>query len=618
MKKDYDVIVIGGGHAGCEAALAAARMGCNVLLATINLDTIAQMSCNPAIGGLAKGQIVREIDALGGEMAKNIDATGIQFRMLNKKKGPAVWAVRAQADKKKYQERMKYVLEACRSVDLKQELVTALRIGRDGGLNGITCLSGNEYRGAALIITTGTFLNGMIHIGGTTISSGRAGECASVALGEFLRAQGFITGRLKTGTPPRINGKDIDFELMHRQEGDDPPPVFSHCTAFLSREQIPCHITHTNERTRRIILDNIQRSPLYGGKITGTGVRYCPSVEDKIMKFPDKAGHQVFIEPEGTDTLEMYCNGLSTSMPYDVQVALVRSIKGLEHAQIMRPGYAIEYDYIHPTQLKPTLESKGMEHVYFAGQINGTSGYEEAAAQGLIAGINAVLKIKGQPPFIPGRDEAYIGVLVDDLVTKGTVEPYRMFTSRAEFRLLLRHDNADMRLMRYGHSFGLITGELYDKVKAKEHSIREGIDHLSTVRLDGQTAQRLLKRHNVSYRMLVRDAGGRLKDYDDEVVRGIEIEVKYEGYIGRQRDEVIKMKDRERKVLPATIAYRLITGLKKEAREKLESVRPRTLGQASRIAGITPADISVLRVWLESRKKRVPRGTRPEKTRVTP
>ena len=596
--KKYDIIVVGAGHAGCEAALAAARMGCDVLLLTGNLDTIAQMSCNPAIGGLAKGHLVREIDALGGEMAKNIDATAIQFRMLNRKKGPAVWASRAQADKKRYQERMKWVLEVQDGLDLKQETVTEI-LEENGKVSGVGCATGNMYEGGAVVVTTGTFLNGLIHIGEESFPSGRAGEPPSLKLARSLKNMGFELLRLKTGTPPRINMRNVELDKLVRQEGDLVPVPFSFCTKGIAIEQLPCYIGHTNERTRKIILDNLDRSPLYAGKITGTGVRYCPSIEDKIVKFADKTQHQIFIEPEGRGTNEAYLNGLSTSLPYDIQVELIRSIPGLERAELMRPGYAIEYDFAPPTQLTPTLETKRIKNLYFAGQINGTSGYEEAAAQGLMAAINAVLKLRGERAFLLDRAEAYIGVLIDDLVTKGTREPYRMFTSRAEYRLLLRQDNADLRLMGFGFRLGLVSREMFDELQRKQRLIEEGLAIIHERRIGGRTVEKLLKRPGIRYSGLRASTAEDLPDYEDEVIEQIEIEAKYAGYLKRQLDEIKKYKRMEKRRVPESIDFMTLKGLKKEAREKLQKVRPLSIGQAARISGITPADISILMVWIE-------------------
>lgn len=577
-EKKYDVIVIGGGHSGCEAALAVARMGLDSLLLTMNLDTIAQMSCNPAIGGLAKGHMVREIDALGGEMAKVTDKTGIQFRLLNTKKGPAVQAPRAQTDKKLYQWIMKKQLEEQENLDIKQETVEEIII-ENRKASGVVCQTGMRYKAKAIIVTTGTFLNGLIHIGLTSFPAGRMGEFSSSKLSDSLHSLRFDIKRLKTGTPPRINKRTIDFSKIEIQQGDAIPVPFSFSTDRIEREQIPCYITYSNSETHKFILDNLDRSPLYSGKIKGVGPRYCPSIEDKVVRFKDKERHQIFLEPEGVNTEEVYLNGLSTSLPQDIQVAMLRTIQGLEKAEIMRFGYAIEYDFCPPTQIKQTLETKTVEDLYFAGQINGTSGYEEAAAQGLMAGINAALKIKGESPFSLGRDEAYIGVLIDDLITKGTNEPYRMFTSRAEYRLLLRYDNADMRLMDYGFNLGLISKEQHQDMIVKRDLIKKGFE--------------LVKKNRHE----------EIETYAPAVQKQIELEIKYEGYIKRQIKNAERLKKLEGVRIPFSLEYNKIRGIRKEALEKLELIKPESIGQASRISGISPCDISLLYVYITSLRK---------------
>jgi tRNA uridine 5-carboxymethylaminomethyl modification enzyme len=596
--KKYDVIVVGGGHAGGEAALASARMGMSTLLLTINLDTIAQMSCNPAVGGLAKGHLVREIDALGGEMAKITDRSTIHFRMLNTRKGPAVWAPRAQADKKAYQFAFKQALEKQENLDVKQAVVTRI-LTDDGKAVGVTTAGNIRYFGRAVILCTGTFLNGVIHIGLESLPSGRAGEVPSVELSDSLRYLGFSLGRLKTGTCPRLNARTIDFSRLAEQPSDSGSARFSHTDVGPRLADVPCFITHTNRRTAEVIRNNLDRSPLYSGKIKGTGVRYCPSIEDKIVRFPEKESHHIFLEPEGLNTEEIYVNGASTSLPYDIQIEMIRSIRGLENAEIMRPGYAIEYDFAFPDQLRATMETKLVEGLYFAGQINGTSGYEEAAAQGLMAGINAALKLKGEPPFFLDRSEAYIGVLIDDLVVKGTSEPYRMFTSRAEYRLLLRQDNADLRLTRYGRKFGLVGDDFFRSVEEKRATIESEVARLRTV-FDGPSSlAQTLKRPEVTYQELRGRFPDKVGSFSDETERQIELEIKYEGYISRQKEQVERFQKIEGRLIPPSIDYSTIKGLRKEAVEKLTRLQPRSLGQASRISGVSPADISVLMVWLK-------------------
>ncbi len=616
--KPYDVVVVGAGHAGCEAALATARMGLSTLLLTTNLDTVAQMSCNPAIGGLAKGQLVREIDALGGEMARCIDATGIQFRLLNRRKGPAVRSSRAQADRVLYHQYMKRVLEAQENLDLKQGLVE--RVVVEGGRAcGVETSHGMIFRGRAVIVTTGTFLRGLMHVGLTRQEGGRAGDVAAKGLSECLESLGIRLGRLKTGTPPRLDGATIDYEGLEPQYGDENPRPFSFSTPRIDREQVPCHITYTNPETHEIIRSGLDRSPLYSGVIEGVGARYCPSVEDKVVRFPEKERHQVFLEPEGLGTREVYPNGVPTSLPLDVQVRFLRTIQGLERVEIVRPGYAIEYDFAFPTQLKPSLEVKRVPALFFAGQINGTSGYEEAAAQGIMAGINAAALLRGEPPLVLDRSEAYIGVLIDDLVSNGTEEPYRMFTSRAEYRLLLREDNADLRLFEKGYGRGLLPRDRYEACLEKRRQIEALLEMLSGRRLNPDPATRRLFeemglepiRQPMNLKQLLRRPRTRIEDlarfgipvdrFRPEVWEEVEIQVKYEAYIQREMEDVERFRRLEHVPLPEDIDFRALAGLSREVQEKLEAVRPVSLGQASRISGVTPAAITTLMIHLKKR-----------------
>ena len=617
-EKQYDVIVVGGGHAGCEAALAAARMGCSALLLTINLDAVALMSCNPAIGGLAKGHLVREIDALGGEMGKNIDATGIQFRILNTRKGPAVRASRAQADKQLYRLRMKSVMERQPNLDLKQGEVTSLVV-EGGRVTGVETKVGLRFSGATVVITTGTFMRGLIHVGLTSYPGGRAGDLPSIGLSDQLRDLGFRVGRLKTGTPARLDGSSINFEQMEPQYGDDPPAPFSFSTGAIEQSQVPCHIAYTNERSHDIIRAGLDRSPLYSGIIQGVGPRYCPSIEDKVVRFPEKIRHQSFIEPEGRDTVEVYPSGLSTSLPVDVQIAFYRSIVGLEKVEIMRPAYAIEYDYVDPIQIHASLETKLIANLYHAGQINGTSGYEEAAGQGLMAGINAALRSRGEEPLVLRRDEAYIGVMIDDLVTLGTTEPYRMFTSRAEYRLLLREDNADLRLREHGHRVGLLAEKEHEEFLLKRERIGTELARLKTTKIlpseiapttveayglhdlqNAVTFEELLRRPEVTYEDLAR-INPTFAGVPRAVREQAEIQVKYRGYIERQQVEVERSIKMEGTKLPVSMDYDAISGLTGEVREKLNKHRPDTLGQAGRIPGMTPAALAVISLTLKAR-----------------
>ncbi len=634
--KQYDVIVVGAGHAGVEAALAAARMGCQTLLLSINADSIGQMSCNPAIGGLAKGHLAREIDALGGEMGKCTDMTGLQFRMLNTKKGPSVWAPRAQCDKKAYQFRMKWICERQQNLDLKQGQTSTL-LHKENEVYGVETTLGIQYLGKTVVITTGTFLRGLMHVGSNQQQGGRLGDAASMGLSSSLIEVGLELGRLKTGTPPRLLKSSIDFSKGEPQGGDEPVPYFSYWkedlfhveqTAAAGMEerpydrffpipsrkfhveqsayppgsileqaggQLPCYITYTTQKTAEVIRANLHKSPMYSGVIEGVGPRYCPSIEDKIVRFAEKERHQIFLEPEGIATDEIYVNGFSTSLPFDVQYELVRSIIGCEEAEILRPAYAVEYDFSFPTQLHPSLETKPCRNLFLAGQINGTSGYEEAGAQGLMAGINAARRVQGKEPVVLRRDQAYIGVLIDDLVTKGTSEPYRMFTSRAEYRLLLRQDNADLRLCQLAYDIGLLPERNYRTFSDKKIAIECEMLRLEKTRYGGDTLAQLLRRPEVTYT----EMPNARTDLAPAVVQQVEILLKYAGYIDRQETEVNRFKTLEDKQIPAGFDYSTVHSLRTEARQKLSKIRPTTIGQASRISGVSPSDIGILMVWLK-------------------
>jgi len=620
--KQYDVIVVGAGHAGIEAALAAAKMGCQTLLLTMNADTIGQMSCNPAIGGLAKGHLAREIDALGGEMGKATDMTGLQFRMLNTKKGPAVWAPRAQCDKKAYQFRLKWVCESEPNLDLKQGQTSKI-LHRDGAAFGVETTLEVQYLGKAIVITTGTFLRGLMHVGSNQQPGGRAGDLAALGLSTSLKEIGVELGRLKTGTPPRLLRRSIDFSKTEAQSGDEPVPYFTFWKDDLFHMeqsgkqlsgsgrsagkyplgsildkingQLSCFITYTTHKTAEIVRSNLHKSPLYSGTIEGIGPRYCPSIEDKIVKFPEKDRHQIFLEPEGVETDEFYVNGFSTSLPLEVQLELVRTIIGCENAEILRPAYAVEYDFAFPTQLLPSLETKVCQNLFLAGQINGTSGYEEAGAQGIIAGINAARRINSLDPIILRRDQAYIGVLIDDLVTKGTNEPYRMFTSRAEYRLLLRQDNADMRLSEIGHEIGLLPERKHSIFCSKQKAIYDELRRLYSMYYENYSLAKVLSRPEVCYK----DLPNRNDALSEEVIKQVEIAIKYAGYIERQESEVEKFNNLEEKQIPNSFEFSSVPSLRLEARQKLSKIRPTTIGQAARISGVSPADISILMVWLK-------------------
>lgn len=616
---NYDVIIIGAGHAGVEAALASARMGCNTLLTTLNMDNIAMMPCNPSVGGPAKGHLVREIDALGGEMGVNADKTCIQYRMLNTGKGPAVQALRAQADKKLYQNTMKHTCELQENLDVKQLLIDEI-LFEDNKVTGVVVETGEVYTCKAVVLASGTYLKGRIIIGENTYDGGPNGQRAAIKLSSCLLKAGVELMRFKTGTPARVDRRSLDFSKMINQPGDDEVHNFSFMSDVKTREQVPCWLTYTNEQTHKIIRDNIERAPMANGIITGVGPRYCPSIETKIVRFPDKERHQLFIEPEGLDTEEMYVQGMSTSMPIDVQMEFLRTIPGLENVRIMRPGYAIEYDCINPLQLKPSLEFKKISGFFSAGQTNGTSGYEEAASQGLIAGINAALKIQGKEPLILKRSDGYIGVLIDDLVTKGTNEPYRVMTSRAEYRLLLRQDNADLRLTEKGRQVGLVSDERYARFVKRRDSIKNTIELLSKIRIHPNketlakmqefelgsihntvTAADLLKRKEISYDDLKHIV--ELPEISEDVKKQVEITLVYEGYIKKQLEQVERMEKLEEKLLPEDINYDEVSSLRDEAREKLNAIRPISIGQASRISGVSPADISVLLVYLEQYRR---------------